>query len=84
MVEASNGDAFLEGKAECVGESGKTGGFYSREWPREKARFHVRQGGSRNILRRNKKAPLGVGAEVTTVRYRLGVYPEKIQSDRGH
>ena len=52
MIEASNRVAFLRGKIECVGKSGKTSGFYSREWLRGKARFHLGQRGSRNILGR--------------------------------
>lgn len=52
MVEASNRVAFLRGKVDCVGKSGKTSGFYSREWPRGKARFRLGQKGGRNILGR--------------------------------
>ena len=52
MVEASNRVAFLRGKVEYVGKSGKTSGFYSREWPRGKARFCLGQRGGRNILGR--------------------------------
>ena len=52
MIEASNRVAFLRVKVDCVGKSGKTGGFYSREWPRGKARFRLGQKGGRNILGR--------------------------------
>ena len=65
MVEASNRVAFLRGKVDCVGKSGKTSGFYSREWPRGKARFRWDKKVAGTFWEESEKAYLRVRAEVT-------------------